>query len=159
MKTLLRILLGLAVIFFIACSEDIYLHDGKDGYSTLMYFDVSANMKVYYLDRDFSFTFTSADTVVYRENNEDLKIVQNGECYDIFKVVGLTENLVATLCNGQNGANGTNGADGKDAHNFVIGSSPYSDQDGNILGNILSFYWDMQIVPKKDTGFFPQETH
>ena len=90
MKTLLRILLGLAVIFFIACSEDIYLHDGKDGYSTLMYFDVSANMKVYYLDRDFSFTFTSADTVVYRENNEDLKIVQNGECYDIFKVVGLT---------------------------------------------------------------------
>ncbi|MFH1151646.1 MAG: hypothetical protein V1788_00810 [Nanoarchaeota archaeon] len=148
MKTILRFLSVLAVMFFIACSEDIYLHDGedgkdgKDGYSTLMFFDPIAQVKVYYLDRDTSLSFTSKDLQLYTEAKEGVKIVPDGECYKIFQTIGTAETLVATLCNGQDGQDGADGQDGEDGFSFVIKTTPYLDQNGNPIGQTLSFYLD-----------------
>jgi hypothetical protein len=130
MKTILRILSVLAIMFFIACSEDIYLHDGKDGtnghdgpkgdkgdrgFPTLMYFDSTTQTRVYYLDIDSSWTLTLADTILYEELKEGYKIVPNGKCYDIFNTIGTKEYLIGTVCNGEKGDKGDLGDPGKNS--------------------------------------------
>lgn len=138
MKSLIG-LFSLVIIMLFSCKEEIWLHDGNDGYSTLLYFDAAAQMKIYYLDRDRNMALSSADTVLYREAKEGLKIVQDGKCYNLFQVTGIIEKLVATVCNGTNGTNGTNGENG---FSFVSKTCPYLDYNGKVIGQTISFYLD-----------------
>lgn len=121
--------------------DDKFIIEEYNGYSTLMYFDGAAQIRVYYLDRDNSLTFTPADTVLYREAKEGFKIVQAGECYNIFQTSGLQENIVATVCNGQTGPQGPAGQNGQDGFGLVMSVSPYPNEQ-NPLGQKVDFYFD-----------------
>ncbi len=147
MKKFLGILSVLAMMIIVACSEDIFLHDGKDGlngkdgrngYDVYFYVDSLANMKVWYQNRDNNPAFTSGDSILYRENQENIQVIPNGECWDVIMMVGTTPNYITTICNGRDGTNGT------DAHNLIPGSEYLVNQDGDTIGSLVSFYWDMQ---------------
>jgi hypothetical protein len=145
MKNFVKFYALIAMMFIVACSEDIFLHDG---HSTLEFFDESTQTIVHYLDKDYSLTYTSGDVILFRETKEGLKVVQDGECYDIFQVSGTAETLVATVCNGQDGPaghdgqDGQDGQDGEDGYSLITKSVPYADESGKIIGQKISFYLD-----------------
>jgi hypothetical protein len=107
MKTKILIACLFAMII-VACQKEYNYHlydgvkgdKGDRGFPTLMYFDQSTQTRIYFLDRDTSWTLTPRDTILYEELKEGYKIVPNGECYDIFNTIGTKEYLIGTVCNG-----------------------------------------------------------
>jgi hypothetical protein len=151
------ILFIITILVFISCSEDIYLHDGNDGidgtngtngkngYSVSMFNDAIANMTVYYWDRyDRGGTkgvYDSADTIIYRQNNSGVKVIQNIDgSYNIINISGTTETITGTITNG------------KDAHSPIFGTKDVYDTSGKIIGFSILTYWDMDNSGEKGYG-------
>ncbi len=71
MKKIFKKVLFLTAMFFIACSEDIYLHNG---FSSLVYFDQETKTKIYYLDLNRNLFLDKGDSILYQETKDDLRI-------------------------------------------------------------------------------------
>ena len=161
MKKVVNFLLIIVMaMFVIACSEDINLtlkdgkdglngtdgtngKDGRDGYDLLFHVDQTANIKVWYQDRNNSFQYDSGDTIFYRETQNGSRIIADGSgCYKIVEINGMDTTVIGNVCNGENGSNGHNGAN---AYNFVISSRSFGNRDsiGSISGELIDFYLDV----------------
>lgn len=143
MKTFIRILSVIAMMFTVACSEDMIGHDGEDGLngkdgtngtnghnglSTRMYFDELSQNKIYYLDVDASSSFTSVDTVLWEEPKEGITLSRNDSgCVKITETIGTVETSYL-VCDGETGPqgpkgdSGTSGQDGEDGQDGQPGS-------------------------------------
>ena len=114
----IKYLFSLIMVIIVAafsCSEDIFLEGGKDGFSTLLFIDEITQTKIYYLDRDHTFSFTPEDSVLYQIVDEEYKFVpeENG-CFELLHVVGINEFSLGIVCSGEDGKDGEDGIDGQD---------------------------------------------
>ena len=146
MKTFVRVLSIIAMMFaFIACSEDIYLHngedgldgkdgvDGKDGYSLSVFVDPIFNVTIYYWDINNDGEFNFGDIIIKEEPKEGIRLTQVGECVQISEIVGTVAVDSFLVCNGEDGEPGTPGQDGEDGEDGQDGQSGQNGQDGKTV--------------------------